>query len=52
MASLDKSRKHIAEEIRFLKDAGVNFLALETFFQLAEVRLRSNVLQTSGCRIS
>lgn len=39
MASLDKSRDHIAEQIRLLKDAGVDFLILETFFHLAEMRV-------------
>ena len=38
MASLDKSRDHIAEQIRFLKDGGVDFLVLETFFHLAEMK--------------
>src|SRR6266850_4636796 len=32
MGSLDKSRDHIAEQIRLLKDAAVDFLILETFF--------------------
>jgi betaine-homocysteine S-methyltransferase len=35
MESLGKARDHIAEQIRFLKDAGVDFLILETFFHLA-----------------
>ncbi len=35
MESLDKSRDHIAEQIRLLKDAGVDFLILETFFHCA-----------------
>ena len=39
MTSLDKSRDHIAEQIRLLKDAGVDFLILETFFHLAEMRV-------------
>lgn len=39
MASLDKSRDHIAEQIRLLKDAGVDFLILETFFHLAEMKV-------------
>jgi betaine-homocysteine S-methyltransferase len=38
MGSLDKSRDHIAEQIRLLKDAGVDFLILETFFHLAEMK--------------
>ena len=39
MASLDKSRDHIAEQVRLLKDAGVDFLILETFFHLAEMKV-------------
>src|SRR6185369_13621536 len=39
MGSLDKSRDHIAEQIRLLKDAGVDFLILETFFHLAEMKV-------------
>jgi betaine-homocysteine S-methyltransferase len=37
--SLPKARDHIAEQIRLLKDAGVDFLILETFFHLAEMRV-------------
>jgi len=39
MDSLSKSRDHIAEQIRLLKDAGVDFLILETFFHLAEMKI-------------
>src|SRR5216117_907280 len=39
MESLDKSRDHIAEQVRLLKDAGVDFLILETFFHLAEMKV-------------
>lgn len=39
MDSLGKSRDHIAEQIRLLKDAGVDFLILETFFHLAEMKV-------------
>ncbi len=39
MSSLGKSRDHIAEQIRLLKDAGVDFLILETFFHLAEIKV-------------
>src|SRR6185295_5002382 len=39
MASLPRSRDHIAEQIRLLKDAGVDFVILETFFHLAEMRV-------------
>src|SRR5258708_1061328 len=38
MESLGKARDHIAEQIRLLKDAGVDFLILETFFHLAEMK--------------
>jgi len=38
MGALDKARDHIAEQIRLLKDAGVDFLILETFFHLAEMK--------------
>src|SRR5207245_7330997 len=39
MGALEKARDHIAEQIRLLKDAGVDFLILETFFHLAEMRV-------------
>ena len=39
MESLGKARDHIAEQIRLLKDAGVDFLILETFFHLAEMKV-------------
>ncbi len=39
MESLAKARDHIAEQIRLLKDAGVDFLILETFFHLAEMKV-------------
>ena len=39
MGSLDRARDHIAEQIRLLKDAGVDFLILETFFHLAEMKV-------------
>ncbi len=38
MESLPKARDHIAEQIRLLKGAGVDFLILETFFHLAEMK--------------
>ena len=38
MESLSKARDHIAEQIRLLKSAGVDFLILETFFHLAEMK--------------
>jgi betaine-homocysteine S-methyltransferase len=39
MQSLGKSRDHLAEQIHLLKEAGVDFLILETFFHLAEMRI-------------
>src|SRR5437879_3823145 len=38
MGALERARDHIAEQIRLLKDAGVDLLILETFFHLAEMR--------------
>jgi betaine-homocysteine S-methyltransferase len=45
IGALDKAEAHIAEQIRLLKEAGVDFLILETFFHLAEMKvaLRSAV---------
>ena len=48
MGSLDKSRDHIAEQIRFLKDAGVDFLILETFFHLAEMKVALECAAEAG----
>jgi len=48
MASLDKSRDHIAEQIRLLKDAGVDFLILETFFHLAEMKVALECASKAG----
>jgi betaine-homocysteine S-methyltransferase len=39
MDALSKARDHIGEQIRLLKDAGVDFLILETFFHLAEMKV-------------
>jgi betaine-homocysteine S-methyltransferase len=39
MGALGAARDHLAEQIRLLKDAGVDFLILETFFHLAEMRV-------------
>src|SRR5215204_698113 len=39
MQALDKAGDHLAEQIRLLKDAGVDFLILETFFHLAEMKV-------------
>jgi len=49
MESLDKSRDHIAEQIRLLKDAGVDFLILETFFHLAEIQVALNAPPMPDC---
>src|SRR4051812_45177007 len=48
MGSLDKARDHIAEQIRILKDAGVDFLILETFFHLAEMKVALKCADASG----
>lgn len=48
MGSLDKSRDHIAEQIRLLKDAGVDFLILETFFHLAEMQVALRCAADAG----
>jgi betaine-homocysteine S-methyltransferase len=48
MGSLEKSRAHLAEQIRFLKDAGVDFLILETFFHLAEMRVALECAAAAG----
>jgi betaine-homocysteine S-methyltransferase len=36
--ALGKAADHIGEQIRLLKDAGVDFLILETFFHLSEMK--------------
>lgn len=48
LGSLGKSRDHLAEQIRLLKDAGVDFLILETFFHLAEMRVALECAAASG----
>ena len=48
MDSLGKARDHIAEQIRLLKDAGVDFLILETFFHLAEMKVALEAAAESG----
>jgi betaine-homocysteine S-methyltransferase len=48
MGSLDRSRDHIAEQIRLLKDAGVDFLILETFFHLAEMKVALKCASDAG----
>jgi len=39
MESLGKARDHLAEQIRLLQSAGVDFLILETFFHLEEMKV-------------
>jgi betaine-homocysteine S-methyltransferase len=48
MDALGKARDHIAEQIRLLKDAGVDFLILETFFHLAEMTVALEAAGESG----
>ncbi len=48
MESLGKAADHIAEQIRLLKDAGVDFLILETFFHLAEMKVALEAAAKSG----
>jgi betaine-homocysteine S-methyltransferase len=46
--ALGKARDHIAEQIRLLKDAGADFLILETFFHLSEMKVALEVAAASG----
>src|SRR6187455_2650778 len=48
MGALPKARDHIGEQIRLLKDAGVDFLILETFFHLAEMKVALQSAAESG----
>lgn len=48
MGALDRARDHISEQIRILKDAGVDFLILETFFHLAEMKVALDCAAASG----
>lgn len=48
MESLGKARDHIAEQIRLLKDAGVDFLILETFFHLTEMKAALDCAAAAG----
>jgi betaine-homocysteine S-methyltransferase len=48
MAALSKAGDHLAEQIRLLKDAGVDFLILETFFHLAEMQEALRCAAASG----
>src|SRR5688572_23288236 len=46
--ALSKARDHIAEQITLLKAAGVDFLILETFFHLAEMKVALAAAAESG----
>lgn len=46
--ALGKATDHIAEQIRLLKDAGVDFLILETFFHLSEMTAALDAAAASG----
>jgi betaine-homocysteine S-methyltransferase len=46
--ALPTARDHIAEQIRLLKEAGVDFLILETFFHLAEMKVALEAAAASG----
>lgn len=48
MEALPKAADHIAEQIRLLQDAGVDFLILETFFHLAEMEVALKAAAKSG----
>src|SRR6185436_6658102 len=48
MESLGKSRDHLAEQIRLLQAAGVDFLILETFFHLAEMKVALECASAAG----
>ena len=48
LRSLGKSRDHLGEQIRLLKDAGVDFLILETFFHLAEMQVALRCAADAG----
>lgn len=45
---LGNAKDHIAEQIRLLKDAGVDFLILETFFHLSEMRVALECAAAAG----
>ncbi len=46
--ALPKAKDHLAEQIRFLKQAGVDFLILETFFHLSEMRVALECASAAG----
>ncbi len=46
-----RARDHIAEQVRFLQSAGVDFLIVETFFHLQEMLIALEVARASGLPI-
>jgi betaine-homocysteine S-methyltransferase len=46
--ALGKAKDHIVEQIRFLQQAGVDFLLLETFFHLSEMKVALQAAAESG----
>jgi betaine-homocysteine S-methyltransferase len=46
--ALSKAKDHIGEQIRLLREAGVDFLILETFFHLAEMKVALECAAASG----
>src|SRR5436190_8398559 len=48
MEALAKATDHIGEQIRLLKEAGVDFLILETFFHLAEMKAALKCAAAAG----
>jgi betaine-homocysteine S-methyltransferase len=48
MEALSKARDHLVEQIRLLAAAGVDFLILETFFHLAEMKVALECAAESG----
>lgn len=46
--ALPRARDHLAEQIRLLKDACVDFLILETFFHLSEMKVALAAAAESG----
>jgi betaine-homocysteine S-methyltransferase len=46
--TLGQAGDHIAEQIRLLRDAGADFLILETFFHLAEMKAALGAASASG----
>src|SRR5262245_52354925 len=48
LEALWKARDHIGEQIRLLKEAGVDFLILETFFHLSEMKAALECATAAG----